>query len=558
MNDISLAGPSRQSPTRSHEDSQQYHSKLDFPQYPAENDDDLPGYEEERTGPVSSRSSNDGKLHQQEEDDEDEEDGADLIYARQSENDIGIIGVEPGHESHRHASLEMKKALWWKNVIITALFILSWYTFATLLSLYNKWMFSPDYYGFSYPLFVTACHMVVQFCLAAVIRVVFADRFRPKERPTRKEYITKILPTAASTGGDIGLSNLSLKTITLSLYTMCKSSTLIFVLLFAFSFKLEAYSLRLISVITLISFGVFCMVFNTTSVSIPGIAMVFSASALGGLRWALTEVVMHKKGMGLSNPFATIFWLSPLMAVTLALVSMIVEGWFQIIGSDFFDGFQAVKTMGVIVFPGGLAFAMVTSEYFIIQRAGVVPLSIAGIFKEVSTISISAWVFGDQLTGLNIIGVVITVCGIALYSYHKYQKSISSTVELDAHGNPVKEDDTAPLMGSNSHRYTTTPQADPDNVQNALGGSSGLQATGVPLTQLGKVGKNKKESDEDRTQRLRDDFEGWDHQREDEWSEEDEVDEDEVERRRNQRIEGDTEPEGKKPHGWGDWWDKEL
>ena len=38
-------------------------------------------------------------------------------------------------------------------------------------------------------------------------------------------------------------------------------------------------------------------------------------------------------------------------------------------------------------------------------------MSIAGIFKEVSTISISAWVFGDQLTELNIIGVVITVCG---------------------------------------------------------------------------------------------------------------------------------------------------
>jgi len=38
-------------------------------------------------------------------------------------------------------------------------------------------------------------------------------------------------------------------------------------------------------------------------------------------------------------------------------------------------------------------------------------MSIAGIFKEVTTISISAWVFGDQLTELNIIGVVITVCG---------------------------------------------------------------------------------------------------------------------------------------------------
>lgn len=59
------------------------------------------------------------------------------------------------------------------------------YAFATLLSLYNKWMFSPQYYNFQYPLFVTACHMIVQFALAALIRIIWADKFRPKERPMR-------------------------------------------------------------------------------------------------------------------------------------------------------------------------------------------------------------------------------------------------------------------------------------------------------------------------------------------------------------------------------------
>lgn len=47
----------------------------------------------------------------------------------------------------------------------------------------------------------------------------------------------------------------------------------------------------------------------------------------------------------------------------------------------------------------------------IIQRAGIIPLSIAGIFKEVTTISISAIVFGDQLTEVNIVGVMIAITG---------------------------------------------------------------------------------------------------------------------------------------------------
>jgi solute carrier family 35, member C2 len=38
-------------------------------------------------------------------------------------------------------------------------------------------------------------------------------------------------------------------------------------------------------------------------------------------------------------------------------------------------------------------------------------MSIAGIAKEVTTIIVSAWFFGDELTPLNITGVAITVCG---------------------------------------------------------------------------------------------------------------------------------------------------
>ena len=47
----------------------------------------------------------------------------------------------------------------------------------------------------------------------------------------------------------------------------------------------------------------------------------------------------------------------------------------------------------------------------IIQRVGVVPMSIAGAAKEVTTLMISSWLFGDELTPLNLTGVVITLCG---------------------------------------------------------------------------------------------------------------------------------------------------
>jgi len=115
----------------------------------------------------------------------------------------------------------------------------------------------------------------------------------------------------------------------------------------------------------------------------------------------------------------------------------VVDDWSALFNSRFFVGFNALKTVFFLTAPGIVAFCMVLSEFSIIQRAGVVPMSIAGIAKEVTTISISAAIFGDSLTPLNITGVAITVCGIALFTYHKYRKSLETAVPLDAHGNPI-------------------------------------------------------------------------------------------------------------------------
>lgn len=63
------------------------------------------------------------------------------------------------------------------------------YLFATVLSVYNKWMFSPDLFGFPGPLFVTTLHMFVQFSLAALIRALWPHHFKPKARPTPEDYM---------------------------------------------------------------------------------------------------------------------------------------------------------------------------------------------------------------------------------------------------------------------------------------------------------------------------------------------------------------------------------
>lgn len=145
---------------------------------------------------------------------------------------------------------------------------------------------------------------------------------------------------------------------------MCKSSSLIFVLTFAFFFKLEKFSLRLVGVILLIFIGVLMMVAAETRFMISGFVLVTTASALGGLRWSLTHLLLKNEEMGMNNPAATIFWLAPVMGVTLCTISVFLEDWSSIFASRFFDTAQHILSTSVyLAIPGTMAFCMVLTEY---------------------------------------------------------------------------------------------------------------------------------------------------------------------------------------------------
>jgi solute carrier family 35, member C2 len=145
---------------------------------------------------------------------------------------------------------------------------------------------------------------------------------------------------------------------------MCKSSSLIFVLAFAFLFRLEIFSWRLVGVIFLISSGVVLMVATETHFVLGGFLLVLSASGLGGLRWALTQLLLKNRKLGMDNPAATIYWLAPIMGITLAIVSAAVESWSTMFRGQFFDGLWiSLKTALLLSAPGVVAFAMVLSEF---------------------------------------------------------------------------------------------------------------------------------------------------------------------------------------------------
>jgi solute carrier family 35, member C2 len=295
-------------------------------------------------------------------------------------------------------------------------------------------MFSGDHLDFHFPLFTTSLHMVVQFFLTCIVLLIFpalrpstppATSLNPNPKPlvSLSFYLTRLVPTGTTTSLDIGLGNTSLRYITLTFYTMCKSSVLIFVLTFAFLFRLEAPSIKLIAIILTMTLGVLLMVYGETAFHALGFALAMSASFFSGFRWALTQILLLRHP-ATSNPFATLFFLSPIMFVTLFTISMFAEQPSAIItGIHLLVSKEGTGRALILLFiPGSLAFCMIAAEFTLLQRTSVVTLSICGIFKEVVTISAAGIVFHDELSAVNVSGLLVTIACIACYNYLKVTK----------------------------------------------------------------------------------------------------------------------------------------
>jgi len=197
-----------------------------------------------------------------------------------------------------------------------------------------------------------------------------------------------------------------------------------FVLFFAFLFGLEKPSWRLGAIIAVMSVGVFLMVAGEAEFKLGGFLLVMAASASSGLRWSLTQILLLRHPVT-SNPFSTIFFLAPIMFVTLFVLALPVEGIPEMYQAYLKLGNEHGHVMApfILLFPGVLAFLMTASEFALLQRTSVVTLSICGIVKEALTITTATFVFGDLLTTVNGVGLLITILTISAYNFLKIREA---------------------------------------------------------------------------------------------------------------------------------------
>jgi solute carrier family 35 protein C2 len=135
---------------------------------------------------------------------------------------------------------------------------------------------------------------------------------------------------------------------------------------------------------------------------------------------------MHRHCPELTNPVDTLFHVAPSMTITLLPFAIVIEGSRLYSSHLLFHPATGPITIALIIMGSCIAFGLVMSEFLLVHSTSSVTLSVAGIFKEICTISVAVLVSGENLTAMNVAGLIMSIIGIAYYNILKFRGVILS------------------------------------------------------------------------------------------------------------------------------------
>ncbi|KAG5006677.1 hypothetical protein JHK82_024614 [Glycine max] len=362
------------------------------------------------------------------------------------------------------------------NILKTLILILMWYTSSLFLTLYNKSLLGDHMGKFPAPFLMNTIHFTMQAVLSKFITWFWSHKFEANVVISWRDYFLRewrlhimphslepamgnkthsslarwtlpltVVPTAFGTAMDVNLSNVSLVFISVTFATMCKSAAPIFLLLFAFAFRLETPSVKLLGIILIISVGILLTVAKETEFDFWGFVLVMLAAVMSGFRWCMTQILLqyvfpfwkltfkHRvidyeapgeiNTCSLKNPLVLMSYVTPVMAAATALLSLALDPWDEFRENKYFDNSLHITRSCLLMLLGGtLAFFMVLTEYVLVSVTSAVTVTIAGVVKEAVTILVAVLYFHDQFTWLKGCGLLTIMVGVSLFNWYKYLK----------------------------------------------------------------------------------------------------------------------------------------
>ncbi|KAK1380417.1 putative sugar phosphate/phosphate translocator [Heracleum sosnowskyi] len=286
-----------------------------------------------------------------------------------------------------------------KSILFTYLYLLIYILLSSGVILYNKWVLSPKYFNFPFPITLTMIHMgfsgAVAFFLIRVFKVVSPVKM------TFEIYATCVVPISAFFASSLWFGNTAFLHISVAFIQMLKALmpvATLFVAVLCGTDKLR--------------WDVFLNMMLVTG--------IFAEA----LRLVLTQVLLQKKGLTL-NPITSLYYIAPCSFAFLFVPWYFLE-------QPGMEVPQIQFNYWIFLSNALCALALNFSIFLVIGRTGAVTFRVAGVLKDWILIGLSTIIFPEStISGLNITGYAIALCGVVMYNYIKIKESHSSQLSLE-------------------------------------------------------------------------------------------------------------------------------
>ncbi|XP_068336329.1 probable sugar phosphate/phosphate translocator At1g06470 isoform X2 [Pyrus communis] len=324
-------------------------------------------------------------------------------------------GVDSFISMHDHKALppNSENPITLTNVLRTLFFVLVWYTFSLLLTLYNKSLLGDNLGKFPAPFLMNTVHFTMQAVLSKGITWFWSNRFQTGVAMSWRDYFVKV---AKETEFDFWGFIFVMLAAVMSGFRWCMTQILLQVC-FLCATRFQPF-----------------FTFNNYMLLHDFIGYFVMHNA----RELFPKIEIKKEDYGLRNPLTLMSYLTPVMAVLTALLSLTFDPWDELRKNNYFNNPGHVgRSCLLMLFGGTLAFFMVLTEFILVSVTSAVTVTIAGVVKEAVTILVAVIYFHDEFTRLKGAGLFIIMLGVSLFNWYKYDKLKARHTSEDDMEEPV-------------------------------------------------------------------------------------------------------------------------
>ncbi|KAK4606703.1 hypothetical protein RGQ29_000800 [Quercus rubra] len=290
--------------------------------------------------------------------------------------------------------------------------VTAWYSSNIGVLLLNKYLLSN--YGFRYPIFLTLCHMLA--CSLFSYIAINWFKLAPLQTLRSRLQFLKISALSLIFCLSVVAGNVSLRYLPVSFTQAVGATTPFFTAVFAcfMTSKRESWLtyLTLVPVVT----GVIIATGGEPSFHLFGFIMCVGATAARALKSVLQGILLSSEAEKL-NSMNLLMYMAPVAVIFLLVAALVMEE--DVVGITIALARDDVKILWYLIFNSALAYLVNLTNFLVTKHTSALTLQVLGNAKGAVAVVISILIFRNPVSVVGMLGYILTVIGVVLYSEAK-------------------------------------------------------------------------------------------------------------------------------------------